>query len=117
MRRSNSMATLLLAVGAGWLAAQMWNKNAYGVRDRIEEGSKRLRSGAEPLISRGRDMMDDAWERGREVAEDAWQRGRRMAGRERGRPETYDPDYDTDYPGHGRGRDATEATRSSRYYR
>lgn len=72
MRKSTSVATALLAAGAGWLAARMWQQNAYGVRDRVREGSQRMRMEGERMIERGRSMAEDMRHRG----EEAWGEGR-----------------------------------------
>lgn len=144
MRKSTSVATVILAAGAGWLAAKMWQDNTYGIRDRMREGGSRVRLEGERMRARGRRMGEEmrhrgeeAWERGRHRAEEAWNesgrpgrgmlhRGREMLRRMRGGNKestgysdeeeygTYSGPYTDEYPEYGRG---GYPSRSSESYR
>lgn len=118
MRRSQSVATLVLAIGAGWLAAKMWNQNVGGVQDKVRAGSSRVRLRGGEMIDRGRQMADEAWERGRQMADEWSEKGRGMARRGRQGPERGYADYD--YPERSFGQrhplDSRDDTRSSGYY-
>jgi hypothetical protein len=92
MRTSTSVATALLAAGAGWLAAKMWQENAYGVRDRVRAGGYRMRLQSERMRMRGqrigeevRHRGEEAWERGRHMAEESLQQARGGGVIQRGR--------------------------------
>lgn len=54
---SSSVVSLLLAVGAGWLASNLWRNNTGGIRERVTEGSQRIRSEGERLWNRGAERL------------------------------------------------------------
>lgn len=55
--RPGSIARMLFVAGAGWLASNLWRNNTGGFRDRVTEGTRRLRDRGERLWEKGAERM------------------------------------------------------------